>query len=215
MTRRASAEAAETPVSPLRLAPGPDAVLPRCVVAGHVSSPLDDAIFLTARGDRARASLERLTRAHPELEVLTREQYIRQADDSVRQESIAVYVLLGVVVLFAAVAAVNALSTAISERVRELELLWLIGATRRQVSRMVRFEVLLIVAFATTVGLLTAAPGIAVFSYGKTGSLVPAVPLWICGGLPLGAALLAFSAGVIPTRRALRAARGRATASGT
>ncbi len=90
---------------------------------------------------------------------------------------------------------------------RELELLWLIGATRRQVTRMVRFEVLLIVAFATTLGVLTAAPGVVAFSYGQTGSVVPAASPWTYGGLPACAALLAFGASVVPTRRALRLAR--------
>jgi putative ABC transport system permease protein len=101
---------------------------------------------------------------------------------------------------------------AISERARELELLRLVGATRRQLTRMVQLELLVIVAFATVLGALTAAPGLVAFSYGKTGSLVPAVPAWLFGGVPVTVALLAFAASVLPTRRALRGGRGSVTA---
>lgn len=55
-------------------------------------------------------------------------------------------------------------------------------------------------------------PGIVVFSYGKTGSLVPQVPLWLYAALPLGVALLALTASIPPTRRALRVGRGSVTA---
>lgn len=186
-------------------------VLPRAVVAAHVAKPLDDAIFVSTDGTGA-AELERLAASRPDLDVLGRSGYLARIAAGVRRQSVAAFLLLGLVVVFAAVAAVNALSMAISERARELELLRLIGASRRQLRRMIRFEVLLIVAFATVIGMLTAAPGVVVFSYGKTGSLVPQVPLRVYLALPLGAALLALGASIPPTRRALRVGRGSVTA---
>jgi putative ABC transport system permease protein len=186
-----------------------EVVLPRRVVEGHVTSALDDAVFVSSTGAAAPAAL---ARAHPEAELLTRSEFLRRVDAAVRRQAVAVYLLLGVVVLFSAIAAVNALSMAISERARELELLRLIGATRRQLRRMIRLEVVLTVAFATTLGMLTAAPGIAVFSYGKSGSFVPAAPAWIWLGLPASAFLLGLAASVLPTRSALRAGRGSVTA---
>jgi putative ABC transport system permease protein len=188
-----------------------EVVLPRSVVAGHVARPLDDAVFVRTR-DGGAAGLERLAAGRGDIETLDRDGYVARVGHGVRKESIVAFLLLGLVVVFAAVAAVNALSMAISERARELELLRLIGASRRQLRRMIRFEVLLIVAFATVVGMLTAAPGVIVFSYGKTGSVVPQVPLWLYGALPVGAALLALAASVPPTRRALQAGRGSVTA---
>jgi putative ABC transport system permease protein len=190
-------------------------VLPRSVVAGHVTELLDDAVFVRSRpganGDVGEA-LERLARARGGIEVLTRSQYLARVDREARRQSTAVYLLLGIVVLFSAIAAVNALAVAVSERARDLELLRLIGATRRQLTRMVRFEVLIVVTFAIVVGALTAAPGVVAFSIGKTGSPVPAVPLWLVGGVLGGAALLASAATVVPTRRALRDGRGSVTA---
>jgi putative ABC transport system permease protein len=188
-----------------------EVVLPRGTVAAHVARPLDDTIFVSTRG-AGGGGLERLAATRPGIDVLGRSAYLARIAGGVRQESVVAFLLLGLVVVFAAVAAVNALSMAISERARELELLRLIGASRRQLRRMIRFEVLLVVAVATVIGMLTAAPGIVVFSYGKTGSLVPQVPLSIYAALPLGAALLAFTASIPPTRRALRAGRGSVTA---
>jgi putative ABC transport system permease protein len=187
-----------------------EVVLPRRVVETHVTDPLDDAVFVATAGSDGPAR-KRLARLHG-VEVLTGTSYVRRIESSVRRESIAVLVLLGIVVLFSAVAAVNALAVAITERARELELLRLIGATRRQLTRMIRFEVLLIVAFATTVGMLTAAPGVVVFSYGKTGSFVPEVPAWLYVGLPACAVALAVAASALPTRTALRTGRGSVTA---
>ncbi len=185
-------------------------VLPRQIVAAHVAKPLDDVIFVSSRD--AGAELGGLAASRPDTDVLGRNGYLARISAGVRRQSIAAFLLLGLVVLFAAVAAVNALSMAISERARELELLRLIGASRRQLRRMIRFEVLLIVAVATAIGMLTAAPGVVVFSYGKTGSFVPQVPLWVYAALPLGAALLALGASIPPTRHALRVGRGSVTA---
>lgn len=186
-------------------------VLPRAVAAAHVARPLDDTIFVSTRGAGAD-DLELLAASRPDVDVLGRNGYLARIGAAVRQQSVAAFLLLGLVVVFAAVAAVNALAMAISERARELELLRLIGASRRQLRRTIRFEVLLIVAVATAIGMLTAAPGVVVFSYGKTGSLVPQVPIWVYAALPLGAALLALGASMPLTRRALLAGRGSVTA---
>jgi putative ABC transport system permease protein len=186
-------------------------VLPRQVVAAHVARPLDDVIFVSTRGAGAD-ELERLAASRPDADVLGRNGYLARISAGVRRQSIAAFLLLGLVVVFAAVAAVNALAMAISERARELELLRLIGASRRQLRRMIRFEVMLIVVVATAIGMMTAAPGVVVFSYGKTGSFVPQVPVWVYAALPLGAALLALGASIPPTRRALRVGRGSVTA---
>jgi putative ABC transport system permease protein len=183
-------------------------VLPRPRRGGTRLRPLDDAVFVTAErgaeGAAVEAGLEELASAHAGVEVLTRGEYLNRLDVAARKQSVAAYPLLGLIVVFSAIAAVNALVVAVSERSRDLELLRLIGATRRQLTRMIRFEVLIMVSFATVVGALTAAPGAIAFTYGVTGSLVPTIPAWLWLGLPLTSALLAFVAialtpGVGPT----------------
>jgi len=191
-------------------------VVPRSVVAGHVTDALDDAVLVgvaPGANDRAVAArLSRLAGANDRVDVLDRSAYLQRLDADARKQSLAAYALLGIVVLFSAIAAVNALAVSVSQRARDLELLRLIGATRRQLTRMVRFEVLIVVGFATVVGALTAAPGVMAFSYGETGSLVPAIPAWLWLGLPLTAAMLASVAIAVPLRSALRAGRGSVTA---
>ena len=121
--------------------------------------------------------------------------------------------ILGLIVVFCALALVNATALSTSERSRELALLRLIGAERRQVRAMVRAETLIMLAFGVVAGSLVAAPGLAVLSRGLGGSALPAVPLWVYGGLVAAYALVAFAAGVVPTRRALRSDPVRALAA--
>jgi putative ABC transport system permease protein len=164
-----------------------------------------------AEGAAVEAGLEELASAHAGVEVLTRGEYLNRLDVAARKQAVAAYPLLGLIVVFSAIAAVNALVVAVSERSRDLELLRLIGATRRQLTRMIRFEVLIMVSFATVVGALTAAPGAIAFTYGVTGSLVPTIPAWLWLGLPLTSALLAFVAIALTPRDALK---GRAVGWG-
>jgi putative ABC transport system permease protein len=183
-------------------------VLSRSVVDRHVTSAFDRAVFARVRDGRGLAAY---ATAHPATRLLTRDGYVRRVDADLRRQAVAVYLLLGVVVLFSGIAAVNALAAAISDRARELELLRLVGASRKQLGRMVRLEVALTVVFATVLGVATAGPGVAVFSYGKTGSFVPHPPVWIWLGLPSAAIALGMAASVLPTRRALRVGRGSVT----
>lgn len=95
-------------------------VLPRPVAAAHVSDPLDDAVFVTAEpgaeGAAVAAGLEELASAHAGVEVLTRGEYLHRLDVAARKQSVAAYALLGIIVVFSAIAAVNALAVAVSER---------------------------------------------------------------------------------------------------
>jgi len=191
-------------------------VLPRSVVAGHITDALDDAVLVVdapgAKEGVVAAGLARVAHANARIQVLDHSEYLERLDAEARKQSLAGYAVIGIVVLFSAIAAVNALAVAVSQRARDLELLRLIGATRRQLTIMVRFEVLIVVGFATVVGALTAAPGMVAFSYGETGSLVPAIPAWLWLGLPVTAALLASVAIAVPLRGAMRAGRGSVTA---
>jgi putative ABC transport system permease protein len=176
-------------------------VLPRTVAAPHVTDALDDVVYVKTQPGADVHALERLA---PAVAVATRSQYLGELKAEARQQSLIVYVLLGVVVAFSALAVVNALTMAIAERGRELALLRLVGATRRHVRRMVRVETLIVVVFGVTIGSLVAAPALAVFSYGLTGTAMPDVPLWMVGAIVASSALLALAATVLPTRVALR-----------
>jgi ABC-type dipeptide/oligopeptide/nickel transport system ATPase component len=74
-------------------------------------------------------------------------------------------------------------------------------------------SLLIMLAFGLTIGTIVAIPGLAVLSHDLTGSAVPSVPLWLYGGLVLFYTALAFAAGVVSTRLALRMDPVRAMAA--
>ena len=139
------------------------------------------------------------------MSVRTRSGYLSELEDSTAQQSLAIYVLLGVVVAFCALAAVNALMMATAERGREFALLRLTGATARQIMRMTRAETLVVTCFGLAVGSLISASAVAVFAYGLTGSADPAVPVWLYAGPLAACVLVALAASFVSTRLALRA----------
>ena len=193
-----------------------EVVLPRQLVSSHVTQPLDDAVFVTgANGvsstELAR-TLQRLRIADPTVQVVSRSAYEADIDAAAEKQSLAVYVLLGLIVLFCALALVNALTMAIGERAREFALLRLIGATKRQVRAMIRTETMIMVGFGLTTGSLIAAPGLALLNRSLTGSLLPSVPLKIYLALLAFYAAVGLAATVFPTRLSLRANPVTATA---
>ena len=193
-----------------------DVVLPRKLVEGHVTQPLDDAVFVAGKPGVGASELERQLRtlraADPTIAVVSRSDYETTIDRAAEKQSLAVYVLLGLIVVFCALALVNALTMAIGERAREFAMLRLIGATKRQVRAMIRTETAIMVAFGLTAGSLIAAPGLALLNHSLTGSLVPAVPLWASICLLTFYAAVGFAATVIPTRSSLRTNPVAATA---
>jgi putative ABC transport system permease protein len=88
-------------------------------------------------------------------------------------------------------------------RRRELGLLRLVGATRRQVRSMARWEAALIITIGLGVGLAIAATALLPLSRALSGGL-PYVPLRPFAAIVGGTALLAVVALVLPTRSMLR-----------
>jgi putative ABC transport system permease protein len=175
--------------------------VPRSVVAGHVTNPLVDSILV--RGGRA-ADLERFAARRPGMEVLSASELRSREDEDRKLNAYANYLLVGMLIVFTAIAVVNTLVMSTADRVREFALLRLSGATRRQVLRMVRGEALLVAAVAAALGSAIAAVTLVPFSVGMTDSAMPYVPpLWY-GAVLAGAALLALAASLIPARLALR-----------
>jgi len=185
-----------------------DILLPRALAVPHVTQALNDAIFVSGRpgADRHKLAigLERLRYANADLVVETSAHYEHALADAAHEQSLAIYALLGLIVVFCALAAVNAVMMSTAERAREFALLRLVGAGKRQIGTMIRAETLIMVAFGLAVGSLIAAPGLALFSRELTGSAIPSGPLWIYGALVSFFAALAFAASSVSTRLALR-----------
>ena len=185
-----------------------EVVLPRSLVAKHVTQPLDDTVFVSGKPGVRFAELEqalqRLRLDDRNVQVVSRSEYKATVDSVDKKDAVVVYMLLALIVAFCALSLVNALTMAIGGRAHEFAQLRLIGATKRQIRSMIRTETLVIFAYGLTVGTVIVIPGLAFLSRNLTGSLVPSVPLSLYAGLIAFFALVIFAAGIIPTRLALR-----------
>jgi putative ABC transport system permease protein len=113
---------------------------------------------------------------------------------------------------FAAIAAANTLVMIALARRREVGLLGMVGATRRQVLRTARLEALVVSGAAVGLGSLIAWGTLLPSVHGATGS-GPYVPPLLAAGVLGGVVVLALVCTVLPTRVVL--ARARAGAVGT
>jgi putative ABC transport system permease protein len=93
---------------------------------------------------------------------------------------------------------------AIGERSRELALLRLVGATPKQVIRMIRWETLAIIGFAVAIGVAIATATLVPFSLAVAETAIPYLPWQAVAGVVTGAILLGLGASELPARNALR-----------
>jgi putative ABC transport system permease protein len=178
--------------------------LPYALLAGHVDVPLAAAVLVAAPASTGPA-LRALAGRYPGVQLLDGTAFgaarVSTNDAAVR------YIALGLVVAFAAIAVVNALAMTTVDRRREFALLRLVGTTRRQVMRMLRFETLAAVLTALVLGGAVGGATLAAFAWGMTGSAVPSVSLPACAVIAGGVALLAYLGTAAPARFALRRPR--------
>jgi putative ABC transport system permease protein len=183
-------------------------VLPREVVAAHVSVPMDARILVSyADGADAAAldaKLATLARHTLGLSVVDRAT-MRAADaEQAQANSWVNYLMIGVLVAFIVVAAANSLVMATGERARELALLRLVGATPRQVTRMIRVEAMAVIGFGVLLGLAIAAATLVPFSLAIAETAVPSLPWQVLAGVLAGTAVLGLGASELPARSLLR-----------
>ncbi|WP_406329943.1 ABC transporter permease [Streptomyces sp. NBC_00203] len=104
---------------------------------------------------------------------------------------------------FAAVAAVNTLVMTVLDRRQELGTLRLIGSTRRQVLRMIRWEALLVVLAGIAIGTAIALATLVPMMKGLTGQ-GPYIPPLLYGSFAGAIVVLGMTAATVPARAALR-----------
>lgn len=94
--------------------------------------------------------------------VLTRDQWVRASHPGTdRNTRYGFLLVLGIALLYTGISLANTMVMAASDRVRDLAVLRLAGATRRQVLRLVGAEALTVVAVGGTLGLLVTAINLA------------------------------------------------------
>ncbi|MFF3665223.1 FtsX-like permease family protein [Microtetraspora malaysiensis] len=175
-----------------------DLTLPHDLVAAHVDDPLARTV-LVAAPSVDRAALAAPLRDRPGMGVLDRvEATAAPANAEVN------YVAMGLIIAFTAIAVVNTLAMATSDRAREFALLRLVGTTRRQIMRMLRWETFVAVLVSAALGTGVALVTLTAFSTGMTGSATPYMPPVTYLAVVAAAAALALVATVVPARLVLR-----------
>ncbi|MFE3033539.1 FtsX-like permease family protein [Streptomyces canus] len=140
--------------------------------------------------------------------VLTREEWLRASrPGSDRTTRYGFVLVLGIALLYTGISLANTMIMATSDRLRDLAVLRLAGATRRQVLRLVGAEALTVVAAGAVLGLLVAGLNLA----GMQGALsllsvhapmrIPWPELALAGG---ACAVLAVTFSVLPAAWAMR-----------
>jgi putative ABC transport system permease protein len=141
----------------------------------------------------------------PVAEVLSAKQFKDRQAQGINQLLLLIYVLLTLSVIVSLFGIVNTLVLSIHERTRELGMLRAIGASRRQVRRMVRYEAVITSLIGAIVGialgsLLAAAVGQPLRSDG----FVLSFPVGTLVALVVLAALAGVLTAIGPARRAAR-----------
>jgi putative ABC transport system permease protein len=132
-------------------------VLPRLTWAPHAVQDVDTAVYVKfAAGVGAgpgRAAVEAVTASFGRPDVLDRAGYVDQVTSGVNVLLGLVYVMLALAILIALMGIANTLALSIHERTRELGLLRAVGASRRTLRAMVRWESVIIALFGAVGGL--------------------------------------------------------------
>lgn len=180
-----------------------DVTLPISQVRAHTTTGLTDMLLVTAepgRVDEARAAIT----ATGGVAVSDRAEFAAAGQEQRRTQAWVSIVALAVLLGYLAVAVVNTLVLATAERGREFALLRLVGASGRQVRRMMRAESVIVVTVAAVVGSVIALPPLAGVAAAVSGRPIPSVDP-VVYALILGVTvLLGLTAIAIPTRTAMR-----------
>ncbi|MFD5515402.1 FtsX-like permease family protein [Streptomyces sp. NPDC127066] len=169
----------------------------RATLVAHVTSGFDSTLLVRGGDARALARLGRVTDASG---------YAVGQDAERELNAWANYTMAGVLGGFAAVAAANTLVMTVLARRRELGMLRLVGATRLQVMRMLRWEGLLVAVAGVVMGTAIAAVTLVPMVRGLTGES-PYVPPLVYGAFAAAAVGLGLLAVSLPARAVLRDGR--------
>jgi putative ABC transport system permease protein len=178
--------------------------VPHDLVLPHTDTRLDDTVLVTTGSPAATAAV--LTRLSPGSALVARDAYQTRLAQNIVQNAWVNRVVVGVLLVYAVIAAVNTLMMYALGRRREFAILRLSGTTRLQVLRMVRLEQVLLLGMALTVGAAIAAATLIPMVKGITGSATPYIPLTGWVAVIGGALVLGTTATLGPVRRVLRTA---------
>jgi putative ABC transport system permease protein len=154
---------------------------------------------------QVKAGIATALQAFPTTKVQTRTEYADSMKKNVNGLLTLIYALLGVSVVISVFGIVNALVLTVYERTREIGMLRAIGASRRQMRRIVRYESVITSVIGGILGMIVGVVfGYAVISRLGSFGLTFAVPWSQLVIFLIVAALVGVLAAVLPARRAAR-----------
>ncbi|NEB82519.1 ABC transporter permease, partial [Streptomyces sp. SID14478] len=184
------------------------ALVPASVLVGHTDGGLVPQILVRADDGtgtaQLAAQLRMLAQKQPGLRVSGTEVLASAQADADDTQAWMAYLVLGVVVGYAALALVNTQVLATSERRGEFMLQRLVGATRRQVLQMVTVEAALVALAGIVLGLLVAAATLVPLSLSVLGTALPGGSPWILVTVVAGAAGLTLATTLLAAGAVLR-----------
>ncbi|GAA0941350.1 ABC transporter permease [Actinocorallia libanotica] len=176
-----------------------DVLLPHDLVTAHSTTALDDHVLV-----KGNADLRPVAAAYTGARVVDRTAFDADLSRTLRLQGFFSQVVVVAIAGFIVIGLVTTLALATAARRREFALLRLVGATRRQVLRMVRLEAVIVLGTGVVIGSLIAAVTLTAFAWVVAGLPLPAVSPVSAGLLFLGVAGSGAAAIVLPARFVLR-----------
>ena len=170
----------------------------------------DSLVLVKAADGRVGSVGESLKRAldteFPNLQVLTLDEFRTQQQEQVNQFLSVIVAILVLSEIIAILGIINTLALSVFERTRELGLLRVVGMSRRQMRRMVRWESVLIAVLGGVIGLALGVLWGWAFSRSLRGQGISvfSLPVWELVIFVLGAMIAGVLAAVGPAWRAAR-----------
>jgi putative ABC transport system permease protein len=152
-------------------------VVPPALLAAHTTTGLPAQVLVNGDGD-VRGKLADALARQPGLTVRGGSALADDFDDGLQVDQWITFAVVAVIIAYAAMSLANLLVAALGGRRRELALLRLAGATRRQIRRMLQAEALLVAAIGAIAGTAVALAGLIPLAIAQAGSPLPTGPVW-------------------------------------
>lgn len=172
------------------------------VVRNHTTSGLADSLLLSVDQDQVSSVADSLSGGG--FSVADTHGLSAAGEQERSAQSWTSLIALAVLMGYLAVAVVNTLVMATSERSREFALMRLVGANSKQIRAMMRIEATIVTAVAAVIGTVIALPALMGVAYGISGQPWPTISPVAYGGIVALTAVLGFAATVGPTLVMLR-----------
>ncbi|WP_427890288.1 FtsX-like permease family protein [Kribbella sp. GL6] len=170
-------DAALVKLKVVALAEGPSGyeslLLPAQLLAAHTTTGLPNQLLLKTSNKKLDLS------QWPGTSISGRSGLADGLDTGLGVDAWIGYLLAAIAVAYTAIASINTIAVAVLDRRREFGLQRLTGSTRREVSRMLGLEGLLIAALGLVAGLVTAAFTVFPIAVATRGWPIPSGPAWI------------------------------------